>query len=223
MSQYPRFHPLALRPLACLALALVAAAAIGQPKQTESPADPDAPEVTACLEAVEQDFRTKRPSADDIVFAVETIRAWQETKDETGIRGQGWYLGGQGNWKDISYTCIYDVPATEITAAQVDFQDPVAEADAEAPPRYKADPNAPASRSCLEAIESQINDDRPRLQELDFDRDLLREWQESEGETGISGVGEYVGGAGNRKSFIFSCIFNEQKEKATTARYRVKS
>jgi hypothetical protein len=85
-----------------------------------------------------------------------------------------------------------------------------------------ADPDAPATRSCLEAIALQIHDDRPRLQELDFDEDLLREWQESEGETGIGGAGEYVGGAGNRKSFIFRCIFNEQKQKATTARFSVK-
>ena len=221
MSQSPRIHPLALRPLACLAVALVAAAAIGQTENLDSPADPDAPEVTACLEAVEQDFRTKRPSADDLVFAAGSIRAWRESKDETGIRGQGWYLGGRGNWKDITYTCIYDSPATEITATQVDFQDPAA--DAESPPRYKADPDASATQSCLEAIASQIHDDRPRLQELDFDKDSMWEWQESEGETGISGAGEYVGGAGNRKSFIFRCIYNEQKHKATTARHRVKS
>jgi hypothetical protein len=204
-----------------MVVALVAAGAIGQTDRLDAPADPDAPEVTACLEAVEQDFRTKRPSADDLVFAAGSIRARQESKNETGIRGEGWYLGGRGNWKDIAYTCIYDAPATEITATQIDFRDPTA--DTESPPRSKADPAAPASRSCLEAIEAQIQDDRPRLQELDFDENLLSEWQESEGETGISGAGEYVGGAGNRKTFIFSCIYNQQEQKATGARYRVKS
>ena len=221
MSQCPHLPSLALPPIAFLVAALVAGGAIAQTDRLDSPADPDAPEVTACLEAVKQDFRTKRPSADDLVFAAGSLRAWRESKDETGIRGEGWYLGGRGNWKDIAYTCIYDAPATEITATQVDFRDPTA--DAESPQRYKAEPAAPASRSCLEAIEARIQDDRPRFQELDFDEDLLREWQESEGETGISGAGEYVGGAGNRKTFIFSCIYNEQKQKATTARYRVKN
>lgn len=221
MSQYSRIHPLAHRPLVLLAVAFVAAAAGGQTAHLDSPADPDAPEVTACLAAVEQEFRTQRPSADDLVFAVGSIRAWQESKNETGIRGQGWYLGGRGNWKDITYTCVYDAPATEITAAQVEFPDPGTDADS--PQRYKADPDTPESRSCLEAIESQIHDDRPRLQEIEFDHDLLSGWQESESETAISGAGEYVGGAGNRKSFIFSCIYNQKKQKATTARYRVKS
>lgn len=218
---HPMIHSPTIRPLALLVVALVGTAALGQTRDQATPADPDAPEVTACLEAVEQDFRTQRPSADDLVFAVGSIRAWQESKNETGIQGQGWYLGGRGNWKDLSYTCIYDTPATEITSAQVDFQDPGA--DAESPSKVRADPDAPASRACLEAIESRIREDRPRLQELDFDEDLLAEWQESEGETGIVGAGEYVGGAGDRKAFIFSCIYSQQKQKATSARYRVKS
>jgi hypothetical protein len=221
MPQNPMIHSPAVRLLALLTIGAVATTVAAQSDRPDSPADPDAPEVTACLQAVEQDVSTQRPSADDLVFAVGSIRAWQESKKETGIRGQGWYLGGRGNWKDVAYTCIYDTQASEITSSQVDFQDPVE--DVESPPKYRADPDAPASRACLQAIESRIQADRPRLQELDFDHDSLAGWQESEGEIGVSGAGEYVGGAGNRKSFIFSCVYDEQKQKATTARYRVKS
>lgn len=220
MSYYPHLPALS-RPIAFMIIALVAGGAIGQTDRRDAPADPNAAEVTACLAAVEQDFRTKRPSADDLVFAAGSIRARQESKNETGIRGEGWYLGGRGNWKDIAYTCTYDASASQITATQIDFPDPTA--DFESPPKSKADRDAAATRSCLDAIESRIRDDRPHLQKLDFDEKLLSEWQESEAETGISGAGEYVGGAGNLKTFIFSCIYNEQKQKTTTARYRVKS
>ncbi|TNF84224.1 MAG: hypothetical protein EP299_00785, partial [Acidobacteria bacterium] len=65
---HPMIHSTSLRSLALLTVALVATAALGQTRNQATSADPDAPEVTACLEAVEKDFRTQRPSADDLVF-----------------------------------------------------------------------------------------------------------------------------------------------------------
>jgi hypothetical protein len=219
MSEHPRSTHVIKLIVATALVVFTPTQAATQTRGPESPADPDAPEVMACREAVDRDVLTSRPSSSGVFFATGTIRKWQESKEEMGIRGQAWYLGGRGDWKEITYSCVYDQKAREITHQQVDYPEPAT--DTAAPPRTKADPNSSPSRSCIEAIESQIRDERPRLEELDFQTDLLRQWVESENETGINGAGEYVGGAGNRKSFIFRCIFNDQKQKVTTASYRV--
>lgn len=213
--------PVICRIVVLASFALQPSPALPESHGSESEADPTSPYVQACHDMVEQEFRRKHPSADDLVFAIGSMREWQESKTQTGIRGEGWYLGGRGNWKDITYSCIYDRQAGQIVDQQLGY--PGRDEQTAAVPKVEADPDSPASRACLEAIESRLRDDRPRLQELDFNEASLHQWQESEAETGISGAGEYVGGAGNRKTFIFRCVFDEKKQKTSDASYKVKS
>ncbi len=210
----PRVFPLIVLFIALIVLVPVDSSA----QREESRADPKAVWTTSCQKEVERRLRTERPRAREIEILADSMREWQESESETGIWGNGQVMEN-GRWESYVFRCIYNFRQGSLTSVETNFQDPIGESSA---PRYDADQGAAWTAACNNSIHQKIREAHPRAESVRIDAATMKEWQESEQETGVSGGGRFVGGRGNDNRFIFRCTYSSETHALTNSNWQIR-
>jgi hypothetical protein len=187
-------------------------------QRQESQADPKAVWTTSCQEEVERRLRSARPRAREIRILADSMMEWQESESETGVWGNGQVMES-GSWESYVFRCIYNFRQGRLTSVDTNFQDPIGESSA---PRYDAEQGAPWTAACKHSIHEKVREAHPRAESIRIDAATMKEWEESEQETGVSGGGQFVGGRGNDNRFIFRCTYSLEKHSLTTSNWQIR-
>jgi hypothetical protein len=106
----------------------------GSPTETRKPAaapaaDPPAPprimldRSQPWAAACEADARLRvtehRPGAEEVTFAAENAKEWQDSPNVRGVEGKGEFLGWGSSRSVFSYRCRYDVEQGKVTWGRV--------------------------------------------------------------------------------------------------------
>lgn len=187
-------------------------------QRQESPADSTAVWTTSCQKEVERRLRADRPQAREIQLLQDSMMEWQETENETGVWGNGQVLES-GRSESFVFRCVYNYREGRLTSVDYNFQDPIGESAA---PRYDANQGAPWTAACKSSVHQQIREAHPKAQSIHIDEGNMKEWQESENETGISGGGQWVSHKGKDNRFIFRCIYNSASHALTSSNWQTR-
>jgi hypothetical protein len=85
-------------------------------------ADPNAAWTTACRDDTERRVREDHKGFEKMTLAPETIEAWQESDNETGVAGLGQFQAGGGKWKSFSFHCIYNTKKGKVASNRIDVK-----------------------------------------------------------------------------------------------------
>ena len=187
-------------------------------QKEESPADPAAVWTTSCQKEVERRIRNDRPRAQSIEALADSMKEWQESGSETGIWGNGQVIES-GRRETYVFRCVYNYREGRLTSVDFNFQDPVGESSA---PRSEADQGAPWTAACKHSVHKKIRETHPNAQSVHIDSGNMKEWQESEEETGVSGGGQFVGGKGKNNEFIFRCVYSSTRHALTSSNWQTR-
>lgn len=201
-----------------LVVAAVLFSTLAAAQKQESPADPKAIWTTSCQEKVERRIRTDRPRAEKIQALADSMKEWQESDSETGVWGNGQILES-GRWESYVFRCVYNYREGRLTSVDYNFQDPIGESTA---PRYDANQGAPWTAACKHSVHKKIRETHPNAQSIHIDAGNMKEWEESEKETGISGGGQFVGGKGKNNKFIFRCVYSSASHALTSSNWQTR-
>jgi hypothetical protein len=201
-----------------LILAAILFSTLSAAQKEESPADPTAVWTTSCQKEVERRVRADRPRAREIKLLHDSMMEWQETDSETGVWGNGQVLES-GRSESFVFRCVYNYREGRLTSVDYNFQDPIGESTA---PRYDANQGASWTAACKHSIHKKIREVHPNAQSIHIDAGNMKEWQESEQETGVSGGGQFVGGKGKNNKFIFRCVYSSASHALTSSNWQIR-
>lgn len=186
--------------------------------QTEYPADTKAIWTTSCQRDVERAIRSSRPRIEKVEYTADSLRERQESSSETSVWGNGRASQGDG-WESFVFRCVYNEQKGALTTVDYNFQQISGESSA---PRKDADQGAPWTAACKQAIHEKVRQQHANAQSITIDSATMKQWQESDTETGVSGGGQYVGARGQDNRFIFRCLYNNDEHKLSSSNWQTR-
>lgn len=206
------------RTVLTLCIPAVLLASSGLYAQNEYPADPKAVWTTSCQRDVERAIRSGRPEVGRVDYDRDSLRERQESRSETSIWGNGEVSTDSGR-EPFVFRCVYDEQKRALTTVDYNFQRPVTDAGAQ---REDADPGAAWTAACKHTIHQKIRDQHPKAESVRIDAATMKQWEESERETGVSGGGDFVGAAGKENRFIFRCLYDNQSHQIKSSNWQMR-
>lgn len=91
--------------------------------QPRSELDRDRPWTDACETALTNLVNRDHPHAEKVQVLADTEYQYQASNAETGVAGDGQYMGGDDRWHQFSFTCIYNIRYGGVSSVSYDVYD----------------------------------------------------------------------------------------------------
>lgn len=171
----------------------------------------------ACITAVRERVRQERPKVEK-VERVDAGETRQVSDGETGVRGQGQFLGGGGNWRQFTYDCVYSTRSGKVTS--VTYEERGGDDEIKHENEGPLDRSRPWGQKCEQAVQQRLRHDHPRSERLQFLEDTERQHRISGSETGVRGQAKFQGRTGKWHWISFECIYDARTGDVTSANFQ---
>lgn len=162
-----------------------------------------------CQSAIRNQVVQNNPKAEKVVFASDSERRQEQSRDETLYTGLGRYLRHTGEWVDIHWQCVYNHRQNTVTSASYG---PVSDTPPDNDPQNWV-------QICQNAVHDKIHSENQAVGKATYE--TSNESRLSNEESMVEGNG-WVIINGKDVKFNYRCVFNFPSGQVTERKYNLR-